>query len=257
MRQVRLPHQSRMRNSTGNTVCRFPVDRPQKIRGEKLSRFGQGAERRRQRRLQKARKFGLIPADHLGILRHPASLFPQSGKNPHGDDAGNTNEPGRRIDEPAQLLPRFERELGAQVTSCNKCCVDSHAGFIGSPGMNFLNGRLTTSGGEPVTLIGSHILPLNGHPFKNGFADGEPVILGIRPEKIGPAHTVDAHYRTKLMMDLAEPMGADTLTWFDLDGQGLAARLASQVARRDKRTLELGFDLSTISVFSKDTEQRL
>jgi sn-glycerol 3-phosphate transport system ATP-binding protein len=81
------------------------------------------------------------------------------------------------------------------------------AGFIGSPAMNFLAGKvadsrqsidLTGTGGARVNL------PLNG---PTPAAPGTPVSVGIRPEHLLPY----LNGPLELDIELAEPLGADTL----------------------------------------------
>jgi multiple sugar transport system ATP-binding protein len=56
------------------------------------------------------------------------------------------------------------------------------AGFIGSPAMNFIKGKLGSSDGRTVVRAdGGATLPLDGVQAE----DGRPVVYGIRPEHIG------------------------------------------------------------------------
>ena len=81
------------------------------------------------------------------------------------------------------------------------------AGFIGSPAMNFMAGKvsdsrqsidLTSTGGVKVNL------PLNG---PTSAAPGTPVSVGLRPEHLLPF----ANGPLELEIEMAEPLGADTL----------------------------------------------
>jgi multiple sugar transport system ATP-binding protein len=77
------------------------------------------------------------------------------------------------------------------------------AGFIGSPGMNFFEGRYTTSGDAAAfTLDGGVVLPLG---TKANLPDGSAATLGIRPEHvILGAEGADVF---KATVDLVEPTG--------------------------------------------------
>ena len=88
------------------------------------------------------------------------------------------------------------------------------AGFIGSPAMNFVTGRVT--GG--VFQHGDCRVDVAGAP------DG-PAVLGVRPEDVvaesaGP-HLADA------TLDVVERMGHETMVYFSLDGSQQVARLAA------------------------------
>jgi sn-glycerol 3-phosphate transport system ATP-binding protein len=81
------------------------------------------------------------------------------------------------------------------------------AGFIGSPSMNFLAGKVAADA-KSVDLAGTGAarvtLPL-GRATSAG--PGTPVALGIRPEHLQPAEDGPL----ELDIELAEPLGADTL----------------------------------------------
>jgi multiple sugar transport system ATP-binding protein len=53
------------------------------------------------------------------------------------------------------------------------------AGFIGSPAMNFLSGRIARNGSAAFVGEGGVRLPL---PVATAAKDGQPVTLGLRPE---------------------------------------------------------------------------
>jgi sn-glycerol 3-phosphate transport system ATP-binding protein len=89
------------------------------------------------------------------------------------------------------------------------------AGFIGSPAMNFIAGKVADSR-QSIDLAGVGIqinLPLNGPTTA---APGTPVSVGIRPEHLVPYASGPLEFE----IELAEPLGADTL----LHGRFGAAR---------------------------------
>jgi sn-glycerol 3-phosphate transport system ATP-binding protein len=73
------------------------------------------------------------------------------------------------------------------------------AGFVGSPTMNFLPGRLVREG-TAVQLDAGLLVPLTGR------CAGDRVILGIRPE-----HLTLGGEGLALTVDLIEPLGSETL----------------------------------------------
>jgi sn-glycerol 3-phosphate transport system ATP-binding protein len=81
------------------------------------------------------------------------------------------------------------------------------AGFIGSPAMNFLAAKVG-EGGRSIELSGAGgralVLPL---PKPISAAPGTPVTAGLRPEHLAP----DAEGKIELEVEMAEPLGADTL----------------------------------------------
>jgi hypothetical protein len=87
--------------------------------------------------------------------------------------------------------------------------------------MNFMRGRLMSG----AVHIGSAQLPLDGYRFRSPPSDGQEVVLGIRPEHVVLAPEGPIASQTLFM----EPMGADTLGWFQFGEHRLSARLVSQV----------------------------
>src|ERR687894_463092 len=56
------------------------------------------------------------------------------------------------------------------------------AGFVGSPQMNFIKGRLENTGEGLSFLAGDRRLSLAGYRFATAPSPGQEVVLGIRPE---------------------------------------------------------------------------
>ena len=123
------------------------------------------------------------------------------------------------------------------------------AGFVGSPAMNFLRGRLVSGAVE----VDSAQLPLNGYRFRSTPADGQEVILGVRPEHVTLAPDGAIEAETLFM----EPMGADTLGWFDFGEHRLSARLVPQVARGLSGRVRMQLLADHVSLFDPSTGARL
>jgi len=130
------------------------------------------------------------------------------------------------------------------------------ASFVGSPAMNFLHGRLL-AGNAPAIQVGAARLPVNGYQFRSSPVAGQEVVVGIRPEHVtlardGPQEcTMDAE---ALFM---EPMGADTLGWFQCGEHRLSARLVPQVARGISGRVRLALLPDHVSLFDPCSEARL
>jgi multiple sugar transport system ATP-binding protein len=95
------------------------------------------------------------------------------------------------------------------------------AGFIGSPGMNVLAGRLETDdAGDYWTVLDTQRLRLpdsvlHERPALKGYA-GRDVVVGIRPEDMEDAEIAGAEdgYVLTSVADLVEAMGSDVLVHF-------------------------------------------
>ena len=128
------------------------------------------------------------------------------------------------------------------------------AGFVGSPAMNFLPVVLRRNGGAVAAELGPVTIPLDAYAFATPPADGTQAIFGIRPEHAALSGAgVQVATETLFM----EPMGADTLGWFQLGTEKLSARLAPQTARGISGPQRLALDIANASIFARDTEQRL
>ena len=126
------------------------------------------------------------------------------------------------------------------------------AGFIGSPPMNLLPGRL--QGG---VFHGALQADVTGYDFTVAPRDGE-VVLGIRPEhvRVGEA-AAGLPIRAEVQVDVVEPMGADTLVWTELGDTPFRVRMDGETRIQPGQRLSIGFDPASLSVFDATTEARL
>ena len=102
------------------------------------------------------------------------------------------------------------------------------AGFIGSPAMNFLKGRLN---GDGTATVGSARLPAPGHHGDGG--NGE-ITYGIRPEHLSFGGQGEG---LKAVVDVVEPTGADTMIVAHVDGD---RHHEVQIVLRDRATAKSG-----------------
>jgi multiple sugar transport system ATP-binding protein len=157
------------------------------------------------------------------------------------------------------------------------------AGFIGSPSMNFLPGRLE---GDIVKLpFGEARLPdqLRSRLQREGGQGARDVIVGVRPEHFEDAavekeaHADRMKFRTKV--DVVESMGSEIYVYFDVEagsmdsaelnelaadagmedlpshgeGQQVVARLSAESKAAPGTEVELSVDTSQIKLFAMDT----
>lgn len=132
-------------------------------------------------------------------------------------------------------------------------------GFIGSPAMNFLTGKLE---GEKF-ILGDVSLQVPEGKLKmlreQGY-DGKEVILGIRPEDIhdeplvidaSPGSTIDAK------IEVAELMGAEIVLYSKIADQDFVGRVDSRFNIEAGETIQLAFNLSKGHFFDIETEERI
>jgi multiple sugar transport system ATP-binding protein len=97
-------------------------------------------------------------------------------------------------------------------------------GFIGSPSMNFLSSRLERGNGNYAVDIGRQRIELDERLFQRRPAlrevEGREVIVGIRPqdfEDAALAGEAPQHSRIKVVPELVEVLGTETLVHFDVE----------------------------------------
>jgi multiple sugar transport system ATP-binding protein len=123
------------------------------------------------------------------------------------------------------------------------------AGFIGSPAMNFLEGKLVNSNQPYVETQNGSRLPLLAS--RSGL-DGKPVTYGIRPE-----HLEFADDGIEAEVAVVEPTGSETQIVARIGDQDLIAVI------RDRRPVKPGDKIklrpvaSSAHVFDKETGKRL
>ncbi|ODN67441.1 sn-glycerol-3-phosphate import ATP-binding protein UgpC [Methylobrevis pamukkalensis] len=123
------------------------------------------------------------------------------------------------------------------------------AGFIGSPSMNFLKGRLAEQGGRPVFVSqAGTVLPVP--PGKA--AAGREVVYGMRPEHIrldpaGIAATVS----------VLEPTGSETLVFMKFGEDAVTAVFRDRLAVRPGETMTVTPDLASVHLFDAKSGNRL
>lgn len=130
------------------------------------------------------------------------------------------------------------------------------AGFVGSPRMNFLDGRLERDGDDLALVAGGRRLHLNGYDFERRPETGMNATLGIRPEHLvlddeGPCR-VDG-----LAVDMVEPMGADSLVWLGDGSLTLGARMTGEQTIERGKLLPVTLPVDQLSLFSTDDGRRI
>ncbi len=125
------------------------------------------------------------------------------------------------------------------------------AGFIGSPSMNLLKGKIT-AGGKPSFVTDDGVtLPLASAPRGS---DGRPVLYGIRPEHFslgGKDKTVRAE------VTVVEPTGSETQLFGKLGGQKIVGVFRERLNAARGEFVPLTPDVSAVHLFDAETGQRL
>ncbi|HEV7718556.1 MAG TPA: sn-glycerol-3-phosphate ABC transporter ATP-binding protein UgpC [Arsenicitalea sp.] len=124
------------------------------------------------------------------------------------------------------------------------------AGFIGSPKMNFLTGRIAAAigNGARIETAGTTV----DLPRRFGGAVGEPVTFGVRPEHITVADGSGIKL-ADVRVDLVEQLGGSTMVYASTaDGQPLALALDGQQNVPLGATITARVDPAHCHVFGAD-----
>ena len=142
------------------------------------------------------------------------------------------------------------------------------AGFIGTPQMNFVTGKLVKKDDNLFATFGTTLLKLPAdkanNPALKEYID-QDVIFGIRPESI---HDEPMYLETlaettmNVNVDVTELMGAEIYLYLGFEGmedatnnKNIIARVSSRSTARSGDDIKVAIDTSRIHIFDKDTEK--
>jgi len=146
---------------------------------------------------------------------------------------------GGRIEQAGAPLELYDRPANRYV-----------AGFIGSPSMNFVEGKIA-GGAEPAFDNGKGWrIPLS---VDNGCShaqleNGRPVTLGIRPE-----HLTIAGEGEEASVLLVEPTGSETEVIAELHGERVTCLLRERTPVRPGERLRLSLQPEHVRLFDAET----
>ncbi|NTX99348.1 ABC transporter ATP-binding protein [Deinococcus sp. JMULE3] len=128
------------------------------------------------------------------------------------------------------------------------------AGFIGSPSMNFLTGRVQN--GE--FMIGDNRVSPMGRLAQSLKAfEGKDVLMGIRPEHLGMVGMTDIPRGSNVLRGqvvVVEPLGAQTDLIIDVAGQHITAKVEGQANVLPGDSVELLVDQTRLHAFDPSSE---
>ncbi len=101
------------------------------------------------------------------------------------------------------------------------------AGFIGSPAMNFIHGKLIKENKLLYLSNGSSVkfeLTENQIDKLNGFSNND-IVIGIRPEDITLENNESNNIFINVSIEVVEPMGNESFIYFQVDGVQFISRI--------------------------------
>ena len=130
------------------------------------------------------------------------------------------------------------------------------AGFLGSPIINFVRGRLSMGAGGVRFMHPSLTLDVSAYAFGSPPQDGQEVVLGIRPEDID-LHPHAQGSSLSARVRLVEPMGSNQVLWLGMGELDLGAIAEPGLVAPAGSELHAHLDASRVSLFNATSEQRL
>ncbi len=123
------------------------------------------------------------------------------------------------------------------------------AGFIGSPSMNILAGKVSLAGGGRCVMIGDICLPFGKDA---AVSDGQAVLYGVRPE-----HLELASDGFEATISVVEPTGSETMVFFRHGETELAALFRERHPFKPGETLTLRPRADLVHLFDPESGRRL
>ena len=127
------------------------------------------------------------------------------------------------------------------------------AGFIGSPGMNFVEGELNRDNGQLVFQRGSFRYPLPDElrsPLETHHSSAE-VVLGVRPETVGVSKESGTGIEGVVYVE--EPLGSDIFLTIEVGDAHVLARTDADFRAGIGTKLSLHLNPSKLHFFNKQT----
>ena len=137
-------------------------------------------------------------------------------------------------------------QIGAPLDLYDKPNNRFVAGFIGSPSMNFIDGKVV---GGSFSAHDGTVLPL---PPGAAGQDGRPAVYGIRPE-----HFQLAGDGLPARITVLEPTGSETQVMAHFAGTPIVGAFRERIAAKPGETIRVTIDPSAAHVFDGATGQRI
>ena len=163
----------------------------------------------------------------------------------------------------------FVQQIGAPKELYSRPVNTFVAGFIGTPQINFFNGRLTPDGklkfanNQEITLSKVTMDKFDAEKIGSGI----DVIMGIRPGDLKLVDSKEKATTVAAKVEVVEALGNETIVYSNLDLDGaetlertatsitLSAKLKSDPERQSKIFLDI--DEDQIHLFDKETEMSI
>jgi multiple sugar transport system ATP-binding protein len=125
------------------------------------------------------------------------------------------------------------------------------AGFLGTPPMNFFDGRINVQDSKVCFEIGSDVifLPLSIKDKLSGY-NGKQMVLGIRPEAVSPGeYSGQMGNKVNALVSVIEPLGDRTAIHSIVNGHKLIASIEPHTKIKKDSQTAFYLDLNRVHIF--------
>jgi multiple sugar transport system ATP-binding protein len=132
--------------------------------------------------------------------------------------------------------------------------------FIGTPPMNFLEGRLVKAGTALAFQIGPHQIQLSDVLCKMlADQDGREVCFGIRPENVSDTtyNKISGQPGIPANVEVIERLGNEMVVHTTVEGQKLILREDAHYSAEVNQTINLHLNVKRVHIFDRTTEKNL
>ena len=134
------------------------------------------------------------------------------------------------------------------------------AGFIGSPPMNLLKGKVQKLDGGLSFVEDAQqnalTVPLRGKLESLATAYvGKPIIFGIRPEHLSDQVSDPSHIPVSSVIDISEPMGSESIVYLKAGTGNLIARVPGEHHYHPGEQLTVQLNMEKVHLFDVQTEK--
>ena len=128
------------------------------------------------------------------------------------------------------------------------------AGFIGSPSMNFITGKIEDDLGLGFNTGSLSIQINSGAGDKMMDFIGKEIVFGIRPEDISIS---DGKEGIPMVVEILEMMGNEIYLYLALNQNTIIARVPPDTKVEEGQNVNVIFDISKVHYFDPDSQKRI
>ena len=122
--------------------------------------------------------------------------------------------------------------------------------------MNLIEGTLNENHFTPKGSADIKI-PLGDYNYEEKVTEQKNVYLGIRPEHVYFEKTNSNSFEINLKSELVEYTGHEQIITFNFSEQQFLGKFTSTIDIQMDKDLKLNIDLNQVSLFDKDTQNRI